>query len=847
MLKRNRKNQAFKQVTITLVVCLFVAAKLKLPLASPLVKKAPQKQLVQEQVLVAEAPEGFVPPSLPEIPDLPLLPQISAHKSPAPVKRQVRQHKRNKQDQFYVAAIQVTLQQIQEEQLSQVATVGLEEAPQGEVFRLDPFESETTLDPAFALYSSIPREMPVSVYEGVLVANDFTPLHQALKELSEVPELREEIVAPVSAPSTDTQFAQETSAQDETEQLNIQVAVPQPDETREDLPQQTQADALPEEEPTPVAEVPTQDEPSLNPVEAAPTSISDFKELIQQGQDFLKSIQNFAAPQIPAQVPVTTQTLQEKNSNQNIVPGVESQLRSTEPLGKVFGKLTLDRKLQDWINQSQGHIELHLQKAGSREPQDAIFIDYRYPEKDFEIDARDFQGGYELVASFFKPDTPIALAQVTYPKILNEVTTREMIVFHLKKDHVDGAMRSETHIKKDVILSGTVFEASAGDHRNVKVIRGAEIEVVGQPQWGTFRSDSEGNFRIPSMPTSSEVLLSVKAPGYYPTQTIVPTFQTTGYVSLHLVPKSNVDTITNYFTKLPQQDSKAVILGRIFNPDSRVPQADAEVFLSGRNGRALYFNVFPDKQLRQTSANGLFAFFNVEPAFRSVAKAKSAAFELIEALPGSAYYLELGRGGKKSLRGTLFDPYKQQRLIGLVRVVGANAQVTTNELGEFQLDGIEAPPGVLTLEVESQGYPTSWFTVAWSARETKRNHLLYLVEKDLLDEVRESMAKLSSNPAKGQILGGAESRFFDNMQSCVYVSLENIKGETLSAEHGPFPVHFGDVPSKQPLCLSKQRPGFSFFNLEPGQYILKWTNSKGELLRSHITRVGSDRASILVN
>lgn len=121
-------------------------------------------------------------------------------------------------------------------------------------------------------------------------------------------------------------------------------------------------------------------------------------------------------------------------------------------------------------------------------------------------------------------------------------------------------------------------------------------------------------------------------------------------------------------------------------------------------------------------------------------------------------------------------------------------------------------------------------------------------ESDLLAESRESIARVSELAHTGSIFGGAEKGFFENQNGCVQVSIEDDKGRMLSKDKGPYPLYSDLVfDSTGKLCLYSSRPGFAFYNIAPGQYLLKWKTSKGGLLRSHVIRVGKDRVSIVVN
>ncbi|MFM8268906.1 MAG: hypothetical protein ACKN9V_01865 [Pseudomonadota bacterium] len=808
VLNRIRKSTASSVALSLLVVCLFLLAKTK----TPRVEKAP----VPAPEVVQMPPVSQALP-IPEI----VPPEEAPQKSERVFSRQLNRHRR-----VIVAVAKRSTKRAFRKvnaaklaKLNEVAEAGLSESPQGAVFNVDPYESETHLDPQFSLAALFPREVPLNIHEGRLVANDSTVLWETLESFPAAPQLTK-----VNLNSKSEWVASQPVEQDDTSS----------DKAEPELAAAAPAPA-PATGPASTAQAPVALEKSLQPIQAVPTEVQS---LVDQGRKALEIIQK------------TMTTQPKKNSNRNIVPGVElPSVMSTQPIGRVYGKLTFDNDVQEWLERAQGHVELKLHKMDSSDPQDMFFVDYQYPDVEFSWDGREVLGGYQLTASFFNSKQTGAVAQVLYPNTLNSETAKRRVIFHIQKSDLENGIRSiASRNQGGVVLSGTVFEANPADHKNEKTISAAEIEVVGYPQWGTFQTDAEGTFRIPNVTANSEFVINVKAAGYYPTQAVVPVFQTTGYVSVHLVAKDLVNTITGFFTKRPQSEQKGLIFGRVYDPQTKVPQADQEMFLAGRSSSALYFNILPEPGRRQTTDTGSFAYFNVDPAFRSLGKTGSSVAHLLQVKPGSAYYLESGRGGNHAFRGKLLDPYRKQMVPGLVKIVGASTQVETNDMGEFEISNVDLSPGVITFEVEAEGYPKSWHTLPWSSRDPRSTYIFYLPEKELVEEARVSVAKVTEIPNRGILLGGAESSFFGKNRKCVYVTLARTDGAAVSSEHGPYPLHHrvkNRTASSQ--CLSKESPGFGFYNLEPGEYLLRWQTSQGESLRSHVARVGSDRVSILIN
>ena len=182
--------------------------------------------------------------------------------------------------------------------------------------------------------------------------------------------------------------------------------------------------------------------------------------------------------------------------------------------------------------------------------------------------------------------------------------------------------------------------------------------MIGFPEWGAFSTDSEGNVRIPKVPGRSELLVEASAPGYYPTYRTIPTFSTNVYVPIYLISKDKVDVITRYFSRSPQQESRGIVMGRVFDPLSRSRKRMRLSTLPRKKG-PIYIGALPDPSLQATTDTGLFGFFNVVPTFRALSRPGKFPF-LLNVRPNSAEYIEFGRGGKKNLSGRLIRSFQQR-------------------------------------------------------------------------------------------------------------------------------------------------------------------------------------------
>jgi hypothetical protein len=447
----------------------------------------------------------------------------------------------------------------------------------------------------------------------------------------------------------------------------------------------------------------------------------------------------------------------------------------------------------------------------------------------------------------------MAVAQISYQSPITSESYREHLHFRLTKEALDHAINIAAATRSQgQVFTATLFEGASGNHRQPKPIAEGRLRVVGFPEWGTFTSDKDGNVRIPRVPSRSELLVEVTANGYYPTYKTVPTFATNVYAPIYLVSRDKVETITKFFTKSPQREQNGILMGRVFDPGTRTPKADETVHLAFRK-KAIYFGLggFPAPELSATSDNGLFAFFNVTPSFRSLLHNEQPAL-LAQVRPGTADFVDLGRGGKRSLSGQIVDPFSGAMPPATVKIVGeSRTRIDTDEKGEFKIPEVDLPPGVLTLEVAAEGYPTTWHTLPWNTRERDRKRSLFMVEKDLVKEGAASVARLKLDRSRGSVIGGADASFFSHGETCVHVVLEDGNGNRLPQGAGPYPLKVGErTPTYRadvPLCLSRQAPGFAYYNLPPGQYLLKWVNAKGRAFRSHVFFVGVNRVSVIVD
>ncbi|MFM8316523.1 MAG: hypothetical protein ACKOA8_19760, partial [Deltaproteobacteria bacterium] len=116
--------------------------------------------------------------------------------------------------------------------------------------------------------------------------------------------------------------------------------------------------------------------------------------------------------------------------------------------GVFYGELQVDDLALNWLNSQKGHIELFLNRVGSKDPQDTVFLmDYQFPGSgnQFEFDGTGMKGKYRLVAGVYTPASAVPVAQVMYSKVISSENYKEKIKFEVSHTAISTAPgRSES-------------------------------------------------------------------------------------------------------------------------------------------------------------------------------------------------------------------------------------------------------------------------------------------------------------------------------------------------------------------------------------------------------------------
>ncbi len=707
--------------------------------------------------------------------------------------------------------------------------------------------SEAQVDVEFAVGLSFPTEQVYREVAGIYEQNTFSEIRESFAKLQN-PEFYEwkEKPAPtlVRRPKTRSKIAA--------------VKAPQPSAPPIDPATvwvaKTPADLSSIKPNDPVFEVKPPSQPS------APSSLS-----AQSYGPALASITEIPLPRsrdLATGEPVTTQSLDSQIAT-STQRALQAAFEDTPFESDLFGRLYLENSVRNWLEKEKAHIELHLQPVGSRDPQGTRYLSYHYPATDFREPGQMLKGRYQLIASVYRPqDVDAPYAEAVYPTEVNAHTARQHLKFSIRKSDLKPVSNSDQNGRRKSKVFLSFFEGAAADYREPHPIPGVEVRVVGyEKEFGTLVSNAEGNLIIPALPGPFDYVIEARAKGYFRTFKNIQVNHSDFSMPVYMVSKEKTQTMARALVGVRQIDETSVLMGRVFDPETRNPLEGERVdLIDHEESRGAYTSFFGE--LHRTGPTGFFSFFNVAAAFRYLARPENTkrAFRL-PVRKSSAYYVELGRDGRHTLRGRLTDPNLGGGLGNvegaIVRLVGdPEFSTVSGSDGQFEIPGIDFPAGALALEVEvprskghGPGYRLSWHTIAWNPRQSSQVQDLFLVQDHFVEASLGTAPSSSSGiyAQTGNVIGGAHNTLLAQSPNCLQTELWSVdSGQRVDAIHGPFPF-VGDSLYGQSLCLIKGSPGFTYRNLPPGEYSLKWLNHSGVALGARTIHVGMGRDSITVN
>ena len=551
---------------------------------------------------------------------------------------------------------------------------------------------------------------------------------------------------------------------------------------------------------------------------------------------------------------------------------------------KVLGSVSLDDSLDSLIQSQNLSMELALvplndsqsdpksmRNAVEGSDRSRILLNYHYPETALRDRVSLGSGSYALMASFFSPEGTQPIAEVPLQEVSRvrlsgqEARTPGELRVSQRVSVADfrrGAL-SQAASAQAVPVTLALFDGIWPDKLQSTPIVGARIEFLGfGGALPTLFTNDAGVARI-RLPADSEFALRITHPSFLTTTETLVVKGNAPYQRVFLLSQTKIDALHGLIPQARNPDL-AVLMGRVEDPEEGSPEKDAGVEARQIGARTeatkpvyLTANLFPDRALHATSANGLFGFLNLRPSYWHVSQRDGSSLQNMVALrQGEGHFIELG-GERHALRLQFVDPFVpqgQDERPALPLEVHWPAtpapSYETDAQNKVEISDLNLPTQVLTLELSGDRYPLTWLSLPWVQNDSdERIFRQPLLPVDFLVHAA-SRNRMVQESNLGWIAGGIAGDLFRQAGACVSLQLTPLDLSTsMRLPQGPFGLEENNMRDsagvQEKSCLTPASRSFVFFNVAAGEYQFSYWDKFHRLLRTHFIRVGKGRLTLI--
>jgi len=366
------------------------------------------------------------------------------------------------------------------------------------------------------------------------------------------------------------------------------------------------------------------------------------------------------------------------------------------------------------------------------------------------------------------------------------------------------------------LIKGQIFSAYSVDENFIPV---KEAELFA-PAAVREVADAKGNFRLGGLSSDSTFFLDGYAPDHWGTRVMVEGNQKPR------VPVFSEKMLQSFFD-ITGHSANNTELGVIWGKVKRKgkPIAGVSVGLSSPDAIGpIYFNALhiPDKNMRATSDNGLYAFIKVKPGLHVVMSQiqnQELPSTVVSVAPTMVSYAEINMKVMQ-IQGRVYDPVKQQTVQAQVSVVGTSKTAVSGQNG-FNLKIPSTDP---VLFVDANAGPEYFISREAVARTQSKKIDMYMFKKSWLSDQFRNMG-LKYDEQKGIILGYVNGPAF-------HVALDSKSSDSVNENT----LYFDNTGKIQPDSIEGVAGGGGFIitNLKPGVHTLVITSAEGEIVASRI-------------
>lgn len=302
------------------------------------------------------------------------------------------------------------------------------------------------------------------------------------------------------------------------------------------------------------------------------------------------------------------------------------------------------------------------------------------------------------------------------------------------------------------------------------------------------KTDSEGRYWEPNVLEGSSLVVRADRPGYWGTLAFAHVGDNK---DLSLFADSESSTIRSLIAKnIRESETSGVVWGRVTYNGKTVAGARVEL-MTGEDVRPIYFNaaLLPDPSLKETSANGLYAFFPVsvgahavQVVWRNGRTSEPRVFPT-EAKTVSQVDIEASKDRVSKVK--VFDAFSTDYpLSAEVSYLGNDRHYAIDRSGVREIK-YAGGPGLLVLDAHAgPAYEKARLALSRDRR------LIYfpMVQTAWLNQLR-GTARINSEPGRGSVVGFVQGASpykvnLDSQAASTRVYYFNSRGEMTSTDYG---------------------------------------------------------------
>jgi hypothetical protein len=369
---------------------------------------------------------------------------------------------------------------------------------------------------------------------------------------------------------------------------------------------------------------------------------------------------------------------------------------------------------------------------------------------------------------------------------------------------------------RNSIVKGQIFSAYSVGNIFIPV---KEAELFA-PASVRERADDKGNFRLGGLSSDSTFFLDGYAPEHWGTRVLAEGSQKPR------VPVFSEKMLQSFFDLIGQSANNTelgVVWGEVKRKGKSVSGVKVGISTPDAIG-PIYFNALriPDKNLTETSDNGLYAFVKVRPGLHVVMsqiKNHELPSTVVSVQPTMVSYSEINLKTVQ-LRGRIYDPVNQRAVKAQVSIVGSSKSTVSGN-GGFTL---KAPSTDPVLFVEANAGPEYFVSREAIAHAQRKNVEMYVFKKSWFAE-QFRKADIRYDEHKGILLGYVNGPAF-------HVTLDSEDREYSDQST----LYFDGQGKIEPGRIEGVAGGGGFImtNLKPGLHTLVITSAEGEMVASRI-------------